>query len=312
MGAEKRARLSYRFGIRPQQPPPPRCTRSGARVCPMVQLHQALAFDRGVALRGRQAGVPEQLLDRPAGRRRRPADGSRSCGAARAAWRSRAGRRAGAAAASGGAPPRTAGACRARRGTAARRRRRAAGRHRDSRRAPRAIAGRIGTRRCLPPLPVTVSAPQRGGHGADRAPLEAERLADAQAGAVQQQEQREVALAHPRRRRPQRPRLVEQRRAMCGADSGRGRRCSQARRAQRLQRRVVAAVLPVEKAIEAAHRGERARGRASAPGRAGDAPASQARKSAALEREQRGEIGRLAEMLGAEAGGRRTGRSDTP
>ena len=84
---------------------------------------------------------------------------------------------------------------------------------------------------------------------------------------------------------------------MCGADKGPRQALLETRGAQGCRRRIVAAMLPVEKAIEAAHRGQRARGRA--PGE--PAPVTRRQPGPEIRRaqpEQRAEIGRLAEMLG--------------
>src|SRR5918995_1725254 len=65
MGRGSALGLSYRFGVCPRQPPPQGGPASCPRMCLMVQLHQTFALDRRVALRGRQAGMPQQLLDHP-------------------------------------------------------------------------------------------------------------------------------------------------------------------------------------------------------------------------------------------------------
>ena len=166
---------------------------SGARMGVAIDVEQPRRVDRGVDLGRRQAGVAEQFLQRAQGRRRAPANGSRSCGAARAESGCRAGPAACAPRAPPAAPDRRSAARRARRRTAARRRSAETGIAGHSRRSPRATAGTIGTTRRLRPF---AGDPDRR---SDRqhARGQRQRLGDPQPGAVEQQQDGEVARPDP-------------------------------------------------------------------------------------------------------------------
>ena len=270
---------------------------SSPRMRLVVQLHQMLTLDRRVALRGRQAGMAEQLLDhaqigaagQKMGREAVPQRMGRGILRQADARRRRCCIR---------RRTRVAGrACRAPRRTAARRRRGDTGTPRGSRRTPRrSREGSVPDAACRPCRLRSASAGRRAPRHRPRSRASASPIrrpapyrTEKGPGRVPLTQAWHLIVG----------RFVEQCRGVRFRQGPR-QALLQTRRPQRRRGRVVASVLAVEKPVEAAHRSEHTRGRALRQA----APVPRSQPGAEIgggEREQIVERRRPAQVLRAEA-----------